>query len=111
MGKTGVNHWWSNGLHKEARMQQAADTSMHLDEDGWRGLCGALNPGDRFTLHEKRKEPEGDFVGALRLVGVYPHHALFEITALSGVYRVSYGWHELALLRMTGKLKQKSRNE
>ena len=108
MGKTGVNHWWSKDLHKEAHIQQAADTSMCLGEDGWRDLCGALNAGDRFTLHEKRKEPEGDFVGALRLVGVYPHHALFETGA---GYLVSYGWHELALLRMTGKLKQKSRNE
>lgn len=111
MGQTGVNHWWSNGLHKEARMQQAADTSMHLDEDGWRDLCGALNAGDRFTLHQKRNDPEGDLIERLSLIAVYPHHALFKVTALSGGYRASYGWHELALLRMTGKLKQKSRNE
>ena len=111
MGKTGVNHWWSKDLHKEAHIQQAADTSMCLDEDGWRDLCGALNAGDRFTLHKKRKDPEGDLLERLSLIAVYPHHALFETAVLGGGYRVSYGWHELALLRMTGKLKQKSRNE
>lgn len=117
MGKTGVNHWWSRGLHEEARIQQVADASMHLDEDGWRSLCGAFVPGQRYSIHKKIRERERERgetathrVTNIRMLASYPHFALMEVVTNGEPYRECFLWQELALLHMNGAIK-KSRSE
>lgn len=113
MGAIGPHTW----MVKELGQQRIADTGMQLTAEGWKALCGDLTPGRMFTLKrriEKAGNPDKveNPTRVLRLAGVYPHVALFEVLARGGVYRTAYGWHELARLRMTGQLKaQKSRNE
>lgn len=112
----GADRWWRESLNSAIYNDRANETSMNLTAEGWKALCGDLTPGRMFALKRKRetagklKEEEND-PKDLRLSAVYPHFALFEVLTRGGGYRTAYGWHELARLRMTGQLKQKSRSE